>query len=281
METGTRAGMATAGLLPEYAGLLTAYHRAFRRELRQVVAGLPLPAGGRVLDLPCGDGFYTACLARVLYPFGSVVAADLSPAYLRAAAKLVGRCGKLAPVEFVRADAYRLPFDDGSFDLVWCAQSLITFDDPVDVLREMRRVLRPGGTVAVLENDEFHHVLVNWPVGVELAVQRAVAAACRTRYGSAGKFSPARAVRRMMREAGLRGVVKRTYSADRQAPFDRATAEFLRLHFAHTRAFVAGHLSTDARRLLDRFISPDNEHSVFRQPDAEVTCLNTLFLGRR
>lgn len=276
-----RGAGAPAERLPEYAGVLTAFHRAFRRELRRVVAGLPLPAGGRVLDLPCGDGFFTACLARELYPFGGVVAADVSPAYLRLAARVVGRSAKAAGVEFVRADAYHLPFDPESFDLVWCAQSLITFDDPTAALREMRRVVRPGGYVAVLENDEFHHIMVNWPVGIELAVQRAVAAGCRARYGSAAKFSPARAARRMLREAGLQPVAKRTYAADRQAPFDRATAAFLKLHFDQTRAFIAGHLSAETLRAFDRFIDPDGDESVFRLADGEVTCLNTLFLARR
>jgi ubiquinone/menaquinone biosynthesis C-methylase UbiE len=267
--------------LPAYAGLSAAFHRAFRRELRQVVNGLPLPTGARVLDLPCGDGFFTACLARRLHPDGSVVAGDLSPAFLRLAARVVGRSAKAAAVEFVQADAYHLPFDDESFDLAWCAQSLITFDDPVAALRELRRVVRPGGHVAVLEDDELHHILVNWPVGIELAVQRAVAAGCRERYGTAAKLSPARAARRMLREAGLKPVAKRTHTADRQAPFDPATAEFLRRHFAHLRGFVAGHLSAETRRAFDRFVDPADEASVFRQPDAEVTCLNTLFLARR
>jgi ubiquinone/menaquinone biosynthesis C-methylase UbiE len=267
--------------LPVYAALSAAYHRAFRRELHQVVKGLPLAAGSRVLDLPCGDGFFTALLARQLDPVGSVVAADLSPAFLRLAARTVGRYTRAAPVEFVRADAYRLPFDDESFDLAWCAQSLITFDDPVAALRELRRVVRPGGQVAVLENDEFHHILVNWPVGIELAVQRAVAAACRARFGSPAKFSPARAARRMLREAGLRPVAKRTYTADRQAPFDRATADFLRRHFARTREFAAARLSAETLRAYDQFTAEDGEQSVFSQPFAEVTCLNTLFLARR
>src|SRR5579883_805122 len=270
-----------ADRLPAYAGVLSAFHRAFRKELRRMVAGLPLPAGGRVLDVPCGDGFFTACLARELYPFGTVVAADLSPAFLRLAARVVGRSTKAVGVEFVRADAHHLPFAAESFDLVWCAQSLITFDEPADALRELRRVVRPGGHVAVVESDEFHHVLVNWPVGIELAVQRAVAAGCRARYGNPAKYSPARTARRTLREAGLKPVAKKTYTADRQAPFDPATATFLKKHFAQTRAFVADHLSAETLRAFDRFIAAEGEDSIFRRTDSEVTCLNTLFLARR
>ena len=159
--------------LPGYALSLAAYHRAFAAELAGCVATLPVPAGGRALDLPCGDGFFSACLAERVGPRGEVVAADLSPAFLRLASRI---CRAAANVRLVEANAYRLPFPDRSFDLVWCAQSLISLSAPVKVLAEMRRVTRRGGTVAVLETDELHHVLLNWPTGVELAVQRATLA---------------------------------------------------------------------------------------------------------
>lgn len=270
-----------ADQLPDYDHSLRAFHRAFRRELRRAVRAVPLAPGGRVLDIPCGDGFYTAALARRLYPFGKVVAADLSDAYLDVARRTVGRRAELAAVEFVRADAYRLPFADDSFDLVWCAQSLISLDDPVAALKEMRRVARPGGTIAVLEDDEFHRVVVNWPVNLELDVQRAVAEATRAKYGSRDGLSPARQMRRFLFDAGLRPRERRTFAADRQAPFDPATRAYLRVHLRQTCAFVAGYLTAAQRAALDRAIAPDDEASLLRRPDAELTCLTTLFLARK
>src|SRR5207248_8224395 len=118
-----------------------------------------------------------------------------------------------APTEFVTADAYKLPFDDDRFDLVWCAQSLISLRDPVEALKEMRRVVRPGGAVAILEDDQFHRVLVNWPVDLELDVQRAAAEATRARYGSRTGRSPARRLVRLFREAGLRPRWKKAFAA--------------------------------------------------------------------
>lgn len=268
-----------AAELPDYAASLTQYHRAFGRELRRAVRAVPLPAGARVLDVPCGDGFYAAALARRLYPFGKVVAADLSDPYLDLAREEVGRWGRLATVEFARADAYQLPFPADEFHAAWCARSLISLDRPVDALKEMRRVVKPGGVVAVLEDDEYHRVVVNWPVSLELELQRAVAEATRERYGSRAGLSPARRVRRWLAEAGLRPGRRITVSADRPAPFDDPTRAYLALHLNETRAFVAPHLPADRLAEFDRAIDPADAGSVFRRPDAEVTCLTTLFLG--
>ena len=58
--------MSGSSKLPGYAPTLLAYHRAFAEELREVVAGLPIRPGDRVLDLACGDGAYARWLAEPL-----------------------------------------------------------------------------------------------------------------------------------------------------------------------------------------------------------------------
>jgi len=267
--------------LPDYAATLTAFHRAFRRELRRAVRAVPLPPGASVLDVPCGDGFYTALLARRLHPFGKVTAADQSDAYLAAARKMVAAASDTAAVAFMKADAYHLPVDDAAFDVVWCAQSFISLDDPVAALKEMRRVTRPDGRVAVLEDDEFHRVVVNWPVELEVEVHRAAADASRAQYGSKAALSPARRMQQFFLEAGLTPRGKKTFAADRQAPFGTAARRFLRLHLRDTREFLADHLRPAALAVLDRAIDPDDPESLLNRPDATMTCLTTLFVAGR
>ncbi|MBN9519598.1 methyltransferase domain-containing protein [bacterium] len=266
--------------LPDYAATLTAFHAAFRRELRRAVRAVPLPLGAAVLDVPCGDGFYTALLARRMYPFGRVAAADLSDAYLAAARETVGRAGAVAAVDFVKADAYHLPFDDGTFDLAWCAQSFISLDDPVSALAEMRRVVRPGGRVAVLEDDSFHHVMVNWPAELEVEVQRAAAEASRERYGSRSALSPARRMRQWFLDAKLTPTGRKTIAADRQAPFGPAVRRFLALHLRETREFLTGHLAPHHRAALGCATDSADPDSVLNRADATVTSLTTLFVAR-
>src|SRR5688500_15771719 len=85
------------GDLPGYGRSLRACHRAFGRDLRRAVRAVPLDRRGRVLDIPCGDGFYTVGLARRLFPDGRLVAADLSDAYLDLARRRFARVPRLAP----------------------------------------------------------------------------------------------------------------------------------------------------------------------------------------
>jgi SAM-dependent methyltransferase len=261
--------------LPDYDPALKAYHAAFRPELEAAVRRFDLGASARVLDSPCGDGFYTKLFADHMRG-GTLVAADLSPAYLAHARQAVGPVPAGPVVTFVRADAYRLPFEDGSFDLAWCAQSLISLDDPPRALAELARVLKPGGRAAVLETDEYHHLLLPWPVGLELAIQGATRAAAKKRYGSGAKFAPSRKLRAEFVAAGLTPTGKQTLVADRVAPFGPPEREFLVRHFERVRKLVAPELGSAERDEFDRFTAADDPDGFLNRADAELTCLATV-----
>ncbi|MFO0929331.1 MAG: class I SAM-dependent methyltransferase [Gemmataceae bacterium] len=262
---------------PEYDPQLVAFHRAFAPEIRHCIEELPLAPGGRVLDLACGDGFYTAFLAGRAGPDGLVVGADLLDGYLERARRQV----TAASVHFARADVYRLPFADDTFDLAFCAQSLISLDDAVGLLREMRRVTRRGGLVVVLETDEYHHVLLPWPVDLEVTLQRAVLAGCRQRFGHAARLSPSRWLRRQIARSGLVDAQKRTVSADRLAPFSPEVRAFLTHHLQFLSGLVRTHLGATARATFDRLIDADHPDSLLNCAESELTCLNTLHIARK
>ncbi len=104
----------------------------------------PQPAE-RVLDVACGTGIVTRLAAERVGPSGTVVGADSSPAMLAAAR----RASAGMPIDWREADAAALPFADASFDLILCQQGLQTFPDRVGALRQMRRVLTPGGRIGL------------------------------------------------------------------------------------------------------------------------------------
>jgi ubiquinone/menaquinone biosynthesis C-methylase UbiE len=101
-----------------------------------------------LLDVGCGPGTITADLAGRI-PNGMVVGVDLPSDVIGAAQDQFGT----ANLRFAVGDVYALEFDDGSFDMVYAHQVLQHLGDPVGALREMFRVVRPGGHVAVRDSD--------------------------------------------------------------------------------------------------------------------------------
>lgn len=99
-----------------------------------------IPAARRVLDVGCGSGAVTSDLQA--HTAGTVVAVDADAGMV---ARSRERLGPLVPV--LRADGRRLPFPDGHFDAAVCNLVLLWSPDPAAVVREMARVVRPGGTV--------------------------------------------------------------------------------------------------------------------------------------
>ena len=113
---------------------------------------LPVGPGDRVLDMGCGGGRH----AFALYRRGAqVVALDQNPAELKDVSGMFsamtdeGEVPAGATAAAVRGSAYALPFPDGTFDYVVCAEVLEHLHDDTRAMAELARVLRPGGRIAV------------------------------------------------------------------------------------------------------------------------------------
>jgi demethylmenaquinone methyltransferase/2-methoxy-6-polyprenyl-1,4-benzoquinol methylase len=104
-----------------------------------------LNRGGSALDVACGSGKLTAELVSLAGPSGRVIGLDFSPQMLEIARR------DHPGIEFLEGDALNLPFDDASFEASTIAFGLRNLSDPVRGLREMLRVVKPGGRAVVLE----------------------------------------------------------------------------------------------------------------------------------
>ncbi len=162
---------------------------------RQTFALLGVSAGQQVLDLGCGTGEDARALAALVMPGGRVVAADSSAAMIAAARQRAEDCG--LPVEFVTTDAHALDFPDDTFDACRSDRMFMHLENPLQALREMARVARPGGRVLVYEVD-FETLTVDLPD--RAVTRRIVNTWCDGfRNGWLGRHVPA-----LFAEAGLR-----------------------------------------------------------------------------
>jgi ubiquinone/menaquinone biosynthesis C-methylase UbiE len=116
-------------------------------------AHLPLAGARRILALGCGTGVEVRALRRETPPHTAIVGVDHSPALLDIARRLTSDDGLAAKVIYETADAHQLPYADGEFDIVTLHTLISHADDPIRVLHQARRVVRPGGTIAVFDGD--------------------------------------------------------------------------------------------------------------------------------
>lgn len=128
---------------------------------RDLVARAGLKISERVLDVACGTGIVVREVLPTVGPNGRVAGVDFNPAMLAVArTRIPGE----APVEWYEASAEALPLSDAAFDLVLCQQGLQFFPDKPGAIREFRRVLAPGGRVALsvwrtLEHNPVHKAM--------------------------------------------------------------------------------------------------------------------------
>ena len=129
------------------------YLSDFLREplVRTIVNTLNLPQGSSGVDIGCGIGSNTLILAEAVGKSGSVVGIDLSKDFINYAKKRVEQSEVSSQIGFRKGDMNALSFNNNSFDWAWSMDCVgYAPGDAVDLLKEISRVLKPGGTVFIL-----------------------------------------------------------------------------------------------------------------------------------
>lgn len=116
----------------------------------QTLTYLGLGPGQIVADVGCGPGFFTLPAARLVAPTGRVYAIDVEPKMLELVAKRAA-AENLAGIEVRSGHRDRIPLDDATAHLTLCALVLHDLDDRLGIVRELARVTRPKGRIAIVE----------------------------------------------------------------------------------------------------------------------------------
>jgi len=139
-------GLPMEGPIATWYTRITAGDARGYRECARSVAGRLKP-GAAALEVAPGPGYLAIELAK-LGDF-KVTGLDISHSFVRIASENARKAG--LSIDFRQGNASQLPFEEGSFDAIVCRAAFKNFTDPVGALREMHRVLRPGGVASVFD----------------------------------------------------------------------------------------------------------------------------------
>ncbi|SOD63780.1 Methyltransferase domain-containing protein [Streptomyces zhaozhouensis] len=209
-------------------------------------SGTRYPDGSRVLEIGCGVGAQTRHLVAHS-PGARLVAVDRSAESLAIARARLAEHAPGAFVEWHRADVHALPFAEGEFDHVFVCFVLEHLADPAGALERLRRVLRPGGSLTVIEGD--HGSVLFHPDSAP--ARAAIDCQARLQAAAGGDASLGRRLLPLLDAAGFTEARVRpcTVYADR-------TREDLRAGFTRD-TFVAAIASVRAEALAAGLTTPD------------------------
>ncbi len=253
---------------------------------RQTVSWLNLRPGSRVLDAGCGGSGITRLLAEAVGPEGQVVGLDANPELIKFGQAQLVTTDLAERVKFQAGDVLSLPFEDGSFDLVWCSRVVHGLPDQLAGVRELRRVARPGGRVVIREggipvrfmpgdlgigepglNGRLHVAQAQWFADWRASLPDGVV------YPFGWSH--------MLREAGLSLVAAKSFLHEFTSPLETYQQQYLEANLSRELKDKEGRnlLSAQDVHNLAQLLDRHSPHYVFGRDDLHGILAETLYLG--
>jgi SAM-dependent methyltransferase len=275
--------MSSAGLLGDtadrdYGRKLSLFNAHAEAELRQAIAALDLKSGMRILDAGCGTGEALGWLHEAVGFDGLVVGLDLASAHVRAA-----RARAAPEILIAQANALKAPLAAGSFDLVWCVNTINHLREPLSGVERLAMLLRPGGRIALGQSSLLPEMFFAWDVRLERIVNDAVREYYRDRYGLEERDLVAvRALVGLLRRANLRAVQARTVLIERVSPLSALDSTYLlETIFRNTWGErLRPYMSRDDYRELSALCDPASPAFALRRADFHYLQSFTLAIGQ-
>jgi SAM-dependent methyltransferase len=252
---------------------------------RQAIDWLAIPANGSVMEAGCGAGGFTQLLVDAIAPAGGVVTAfDESAEMIDATRELIERGAHAASVTYQQGDIGALPFEPGSFDLVWSSRTIHHLADQLAAVKGLAGTLRPGGKLALREGSIRTRFLPDdiglGAPGLEDRLDVAFHRWFSSNVREGGVRYPY-GWTHMLAEAGLVDVTARTFMLEALPPFTDVQISYMGKHLRRwvenddRKAF----LDAGDADILTELTTPASEHYAFKRPDLYLHEMVTIFVG--
>jgi len=245
--------------------------------LASAVSALNLPTGSRGLDAGCGAGLQCLLLADATGPNGHVTGLDISADFLAYGREIAKQAELANRISFVEGNAAALPFEDNSLDWVWSADCIGYGPwDPMPMLEECKRVIKPGGTLALLAWSS-EHLLPGYPA-LEARLRATTPGLAPFEQGMGPTRHFLRTLGRL-RQLGCEDCNSAVFADSVQAPLSKEELRAMTLLFDMRWPGVTEELSQGDAAEFERLCLPASPDFVLTQPDyyAFFTC--SMFWG--
>jgi len=246
--------------------------------LRSAIQALRLPSGSRGLDAGCGIGLQALLLAEAVGPAGHVTGLDLSPEFLVCAEGIVEQAGLSEQISFQEGHVRELPFDDDTFDWAWSADCVgYAPMEPLPLVKELARVVKPGGSVAILAWSS-EKLLPGHP----LLEARLNATSSGIAPFVEGKKPESHFLRALgwFRHAGLEEPTARTFAGDAHAPLTDDLRNALIALFEMRWPGVESELTPEDWAAYQRLCLPESPDFILDRPDYYAFFTYSMFHGK-
>jgi demethylmenaquinone methyltransferase/2-methoxy-6-polyprenyl-1,4-benzoquinol methylase len=263
----------------EYVESLRLAAKVTEPAIRQVIKSFAIPPGSTGLDAGCGSALRTVLLAHEVGKEGRVVGVDISPGNLAAALRALREDQLGDRVDLVQGDILKLPFADGSFDWVWCSDTLWpghVAEDPVDAVQKLARTLKPGGSLALVYWSS--QTLLPGHPALEARLDRAFAETTRYLCGVSPENQYLRALR-WLRACGLENLSARSFLAEVSAPLSTETRKAVAYCFEMFWGNLEPHVSAEDWSEYKLLCDPESGDFILDRPDYYAFLTYTLFTG--
>lgn len=268
-----------------YLGMAAWVHCLTEPAIRSAIGALQLPSGSRGLDVGCGIGSHTLWLAEAISPGGHVTGVDISRDHLAHAEKIARKSGLAEQVSFQYGDMNDLPFDDDSFNWAWNADTLwvgpkemgLPAEDALPVLNELTRVIKPGGTIAILFWSS-QKLLPGYPL-LEARLNASYAA----NFPYTDNMKPELHILRTLgwlQVARLEESKVRTFVADVQAPLEDVARNALTWTFQMFWRNAEAEVTPKDWAEFQRLCQPESPDFILNLPDYYAFITYSLFYGK-
>jgi len=271
----------TAGKAPDmdtYTQQLAVCNPLIEPVIPSAIQALQLPSGSRGLDAGCGIGLQALLLAEAVGPAGHVTGLDLSPQFLVHAREIAEKAGLSERISFQQGDVNRLPFDDDTFDWTWSANCVGYHPaEPLPLLRELTRVAKPGGSVAILAWSS-QQLLPGYPL-LEARLNATSSGIAPFVKGKRPELHFLRALG-WFREAGLEEPTAQTFVGDAHAPLSddmrSALIALLEMRWPGAQSEVTQEDWAEFQRLCQ----PESSDFILDLPDYYAFFTYSMFRGK-